>query len=281
MTTGLSKDRLMAADAVDAAVDYMKPMDERPVRYLCEPPAGEPEMNWQFDTHHVPIRNARRLLDHLSLEKQGFVVHRRKPPTVDFDNEEQVRATYYPEVEQIVRDLTGAFSVRAFDHNVRSGSKEERRKRGAFPPARNVHADYTLRSGPQRLRDITGHDLPGDGATSVQIINVWRPIRHAVEDDALALCDAESVALSDLVATDLRYVDRTGEFYSVMFSPRHRWYYVPRMAPDEMLVFKCFDSRNPSRVNCVPHVAFHDPDAPLNAAPRESIEVRTMAFFEE
>lgn len=277
MTTSLSEDR---QKVVDAVVAYMKPMGERPVRYLCEPPAGKPEMNWEFDPHCVRIRNARTVLDQLSLEKQGFVLHRRKPPAIDFDNEEQVRSIYYPEVEQIVRKLTGASSVVVFDHNVRSGSKEERRKRGAFPPARNVHADYTLRSGPQRLRDVAGRDFPGDGAGHAQIINVWRPIRHAVEDDALAVCEAESIAQRDLVATDLKYTDRTGEFYSLTFSPEHRWYYVPRMEPEEILVFKCFDSRDPSRANCVPHVAFKDSNAPLDAAPRESIEARTMAFFE-
>lgn len=281
MTTRINQETSSRSDAIDAELSYMQPMAEKPVRYLCEPPPRTPEMNWQFDRRQVRMRNARMVLDQLSLEKQGFVVHRRNPPAIDFDDEQQVRSIYYPEVEQIVRDVTGASSVLVFDHNVRSGSKEERRKRGAFPPARNVHADYTLKSGPQRLRDITGRDFAGSGTEYAQIINVWRPIRHAVEDDALALCDAASIAESDLAATDLKYVDRTGEFYSVTFSPRHRWYYVPRMEPDEIFVFNCFDTRNPSRTNCVPHAAFHDPDAPLNAAPRESIEVRTLAFFEE
>ena len=44
------------------------------------------------------------------------------------------------------------------------------------------------------------------------------------------------------------------------------------------MLFKCFDSTDRTRANCVPHSAFHDPMAPPNAAPRESIEVRTVAF---
>jgi hypothetical protein len=81
------------------------------------------------------------------------------------------------------------------------------------------------------------------------------------------------------VPTDLIYADRAGEFYNLTLSPKHRWFYFPRMRRDEALVFKCFDSSDSTRANCVPHSAFHDPAAPPNAAPRESIEARTVAFY--
>jgi hypothetical protein len=267
-------------DVVEATLAYLKPMAKKPVRYLCEPPPGEPEMNWETDFHRVFIRDARMIAGQPSLEREGFLLRRADVPGIDFDDEAQVRSSYYPEIEQIVRAVTNATSVIAFDHNVRSGSKEARKMRRAFPPARNVHADYTFKSGPQRIRDIAGRDLPGSGTGYAEIINVWRPLNHQVETDALAVLDAESVAQDDLLATDLKYADRTGEFYSVTFSPRHRWYYFSRMDPEEMLIFKCFDSRDAARANCVPHVAFEDPDAGFGARPRESIEVRTIALFD-
>jgi hypothetical protein len=100
-----------------------------------------------------------------------------------------------------------------------------------------------------------------------------------VEDDALAVCDTQSVGQSDLIATDLIYADRAGEFYNLIFKPEHRWYHFPRMRREEALIFKCFDSSDSERANCVPHSSFHDPEAPANAAPRESIEARTVAFY--
>jgi hypothetical protein len=48
------------------------------------------------------------------------------------------------------------------------------------------------------------------------------------------------------------------------------------MEPDEVMVFANFDSRN---TLVVPHSAFYDPTAAADAPPRESIEVRTIAFL--
>ena len=50
------------------------------------------------------------------------------------------------------------------------------------------------------------------------------------------------------------------------------------MRADEALLLKCYDSdAGPARFTA--HTAFDDPTSPEDAAPRESIEVRTLAFF--
>jgi hypothetical protein len=46
----------------------------------------------------------------------------------------------------------------------------------------------------------------------------------------------------------------------------------------EALLLKCFDSKTDGRARFAPHSAFSDPTAPSDAAPRESIEVRTLVF---
>ena len=107
-------------------------------------------------------------------------------------------------------------------------------------------------------------------------INVWRPVKGPVQDEALALLDAQSVAATDLVPTDLLYTDRTGEFYNVTFNPAHRWYYFRHMEADEVMLLANFDSL---ANKIVPHSAFSDPTACSDAPPRESIEVRTIAVF--
>ena len=78
---------------------------------------------------------------------------------------------------------------------------------------------------------------------------------------------------------DLKYRERTGEIYVMRHSPSHRWYYFPHMQPDQALLLKTYDSETDGRARFMGHTAFEDPATPKNAQKRESIEVRTMAFF--
>ena len=72
--------------------------------------------------------------------------------------------------------------------------------------------------------------------------------------------------------------DRTGEVYSLVFNPSHRWFYFPRMEADEAMLLKCYDSDR-AGARFTAHSAFDDPTSPADSRPRESIEVRTLAFF--
>jgi hypothetical protein len=80
------------------------------------------------------------------------------------------------------------------------------------------------------------------------------------------------------VPSDLVYRDRVGETYGVAYNPAHRWYYAPDMQPTEALLLKCFDSKTDGTARFSPHTAFVDPTTPPDAAPRESIELRTLVF---
>ena len=162
---------------------------------------------------------------------------------------------------------------------MRNAAKAERDATAVREAVQRVHNDYTVKSGPQRVRDL----FPADEAEwllrhRVAMVNVWRPIRGPVRDMPLAVADAASIAFDDLVPSDLIYRDRVGETYGVSFSPRHRWFYFPEMTPDEALFIKVYDS-DARRARFSAHTAFADPTAPADAAPRESIEVRTFAFF--
>jgi hypothetical protein len=52
------------------------------------------------------------------------------------------------------------------------------------------------------------------------------------------------------------------------------------MMPEDVLLLKCYDSATDGRARFAPHTAFIDPTAPADAAPRESIEIRTLVFHE-
>ncbi len=68
------------------------------------------------------------------------------------------------------------------------------------------------------------------------------------------------------------------EGFNLQYSPRHRWWYAPQMAPEEILAFRLFDT-DEKRLQWTGHTAFDDPTSPADARPRESMEIRTISFF--
>jgi hypothetical protein len=269
---------LLQNDVVEADLTYLVPSGEKPFSYnFLPPPPGQPQRSGRYEPQRVAIRDARPIAWRLSLDRQGFALQRHVSRVTDFYDEPALSAIYYPEIESLVKSVTGASKVVVFDHTLRNGS--DSKAAGIREPVQRVHNDYTVKSGPQRVRDL----LPAAEAEALlqhrfAVINVWRPIRGPVLRSPLALCDAESMSPQDFIANDLIYRDRIGETYAVAHSPWHRWFYFPDMQTDEVVLIKCYDS-DTSRARFTAHTAFEDPTAPANAPPRESIEIRTLAFF--
>ena len=217
----------------------------------------------------------------MSLDREGFALLTHRSAVTDFADEDQLRRIYYPEAERLVADVTGAARVVIFDHTVRRRVSGRADREPGIPrrPSTRIHGDYSVKSGPQRVRDIMGEEAEMLLERRFAIVNVWRPIRGPLRDAPLALCDAQSVAPGDLVAADLVYRDRIGENYLMTYRPGHRWFYVPEMRADEVLLLKCYDSAEDGRTRFVPHTAFTDPTAPADIPARESIELRTFAFY--
>lgn len=109
-------------------------------------------------------------------------------------------------------------------------------------PAKRVHNDYTAWSSPMRVRQLMGDEAEELLKHRFAIINLWRPITGPVLESPLTLCDAQSLSEEDLVASDLKYPDRIGETYSVTYNPNQRYYYFPKMQPNEPVLIRCFDS---------------------------------------
>jgi hypothetical protein len=265
---------------VDATLNYLAPMAERPRNYTFDPPPGVPRSNSTHEAHTVPIHDARAVESDVSLDREGFAVLHYKSAVKDFWDEDEVRRVYYPEIQRVLAEATGASKVYIFDHTLRRRVRgvDDREAGAPRQPATRVHVDHTATSGPQRVRDFFGDEAEELLRGRVQVINVWRPIRGPLRDAPLAVCDAGSVAPEDLVPSDLVYQNRVGETYGVTYNPAHRWFYVPEMQPDEALLLKCFDSATDGRARFAPHTAFDDPTAPADVLPRESIEVRTLVF---
>ena len=225
----------------------------------------------------VTIENGRSL--DLSLEGNGFVLVRHATAVKDFFDPAEIRNVYTPEMERLVRELSGARRTMMFDHTLRSGDEREREARLIREPVLNAHNDYTEWSGPQRVRDL----LPGEAESLLKgrfaIIQVWRPINQPIRANPLALADARSVAPDDLLVSERRYPNRVGQTYRLRYNPAHRWFYFPELSRDEAIVFKVFDSATDGRARFTPHTSFADPATPPGAPPRQSIEARLLVFF--
>ncbi len=269
-----------AARLVEAQFHYIEEPSHKPGTYLHEGKPKEHAERAPADAvHTMPVLDARAVADTLSLDREGVCLVHHESRMRDFDDAEAVRTVYYPEVERLVKAATGAVRVLVFDHNVRSDNAQ-RHSPDVHPPVRFVHNDYTHASGPQRVRDLVPEEAEDLLMRRFAVVNVWKPISGPVRGAPLAVCSADSIAVEDLVPFDLIYRDRTGEIYTFLHNPRHRWFYVPEMRADEAMLLKCYDSAQDGRARFTAHSAFDDPTSPDDAPPRESIEARSLAFFD-
>ncbi len=228
----------------------------------------------------VALRNGRLLASGISLEQNGFVLVEHKTQVADFFDPGQLESIYYREVEQLIQRESGATRVVIFDHTLRSGNEAEREEKLIREPVMSAHNDYTEWSGPNRVREFLPDEAEDLLTRRFAIIQVWRAINQPIQTNPLALADAKSVAMEDLVVAERRYPHRVGQTYRLKYNSNHRWYYFPEMHRDEALVFKVYDSETDGRARFTPHTSFDDPSTPAGAPARQSIEARAFAFYD-
>src|SRR5882672_1330413 len=260
----------LEAGAVTAGLHYTVDTGVKPVNETFGPNNIRRRVSGEHEVRRVTIRNGRPLAHEFDLEVTGFEF---------VDHETQVRDFFDPEVEALIKKVSGASRIVVFDHTLRSGDEAEREAKLVREPVLNVHNDYTEWSGPQRVRELLPDEAEDLLRRRFAIIQVWRAINQPIQSNPLAIADARSLLPADLIRAERRYPHRVGETYRVGYNPEHRWYYFPRMRRDEALVFKVFDSAKDGRARFTAHSSFNDPNTPAGAPPRQSIEARTLAFF--
>jgi hypothetical protein len=262
-----------------ADIGYWDEAAGKPIAYAYEPVPGTEQLAWPTLAKPVSIYDARRMPVAATLDYNGFELIGAPSRVRNFYDPDEVASVYYREAERLLIELTGASRVVIFDHTIRArphselpGSERE--------PILRAHVDNTIKSGPQRIRDLLGsEEARARLSRRFAIVNLWRSIAGAVEELPLGVCCGRSVALRDLVPCEMRYADRTGEIYALGHNPGHLWFYYPGMGPDELLLFKNYDSEADDIVRFTPHSAFVDPTTAPDARRRESIELRTLIFW--
>jgi len=227
----------------------------------------------------VQIRDARRLNEEFKLETNGFELVKHPTKVRDFYDPDEMLSVYYKETEELIKTTSGATRVEVFDHTLRSSDYDFRSGKPVREPVRRVHNDYTEWSGPQRVRDL----IPGEADELLKyrfaIIQVWRGINKPIKSDPLCICDSRLLKGNQLYPSRRIYPDRVGETYVVTHSPEHEWLYFSEMTRDEAMVFKVYESAKDGRARWTAHTSFPLPNQDPIAHPRESCEMRALAFF--
>ncbi|KAJ0421292.1 hypothetical protein BJY00DRAFT_300947 [Aspergillus carlsbadensis] len=233
-------------------------------------------------------------LDQFTHDTNGFAYIRCPPPALtrawEYADPRKIEDVFLPECEAILRrEVEGADEVVIFDWKIRKRkSAKERRTRNPNLQgfAKQVHCDTLLTRdeiGTPTMQRIRNH-LPEEShhllSGRVRLINLWRPINAPVEDHPIAVCDGQSLDASKVLETDMIRGAYTGTMLYPLFEPdgsKYNWYYMSRQEPEDVLLFKGFDSEE-GKVKYTPHTSFIPLDSPLSPCPRVSIEVRALVF---
>lgn len=241
------------------------------------------------------IEDARQARD-TGLETSGFQLIQRPTSVSNFLDNEEVMRVYYEECKALAKELTGASVAFTYDHLIRepgrqiSGGGTDGQSYVTGTEAGGgyigtAHMDYTDNTTWSNYLALHKEQPPESPVRTISL-NFWRGLSPLVDDYPLAVCDARSVKEVDLFetvvygygASNYSWHDIGIETFSVKFSEDQRWFYYPLMRPDEVLVFKAYDSAGVVG-NACPHSAFSNPSANPGSPARRSIELRVLCFI--
>ncbi len=270
-----------ANQSVRSTLNYTIDNGVPPDYYFYEPDPPIEANPPGTDPRTVEIRDGWPSVDRFSVDREGFELKPFPEKFIRFDDDAVIKSVFYPQIVEFVRRHTGAHRVEVFDHTIRKRLPADLKQQTTVqrPAVLLVHSDYTVKSGPQRVRELLPAEAEALLERRVAFYNVWKPLYDRVDELPLAMCDATSATADDMLLMELKYRERTGEIYVMRYSSAHRWVYFPKMEPDQALLLKTYDSETDGRARFMGHSAFEDPSTPPGALKRESIEVRTMAFF--
>jgi hypothetical protein len=269
--------------SVRSTFNYTRDTGVVPEVYFYEPPQGTEVRSPGDDPHDMTVHDGWSRATAFSVDREGFALREFRSPFQQWDDNAAIRAQLYGDVSEFVRQEVGAKRVVIFDHTIRAKSNTKQQTNefttSQRAPVMLVHCDYTPNSGPLRVRQLLADEADELLNRRVAFFNFWKPFRRTVEERPLAMCDVTSSSPEDFITMKLRYRDRDGEIFVMRYAPKHRWWYFPRMTPEQAILLKTYDSETDGRARFIGHSAFEDPNTSPDAPMRESIEIRTMAFF--
>ncbi|KAL8418081.1 hypothetical protein RB594_001628 [Gaeumannomyces avenae] len=220
--------------------------------------------NFKTEEKEVNVYDARPLLRQLSLDTNGFEVHRlQSQPTYGDFSDYDKRST------RIRSTMRFANATKPFPYP-RAATYAHTQ------PALLTHVDVTQRSVESIVREVY------PGAAENILKGRIQCIRGPVEDWPLAVCDAalnqraghvfSPGIVGFLCRLSLNPTNCTSDN-----NPSQRWFYLSRQEDSEVLLFNAVDS-DPARAAPVAHGAIPLPLTSANPIPRESIDARILVI---
>ncbi|KAF6807770.1 hypothetical protein CSOJ01_07972 [Colletotrichum sojae] len=269
-------------DTITVDIPYVKRNDDGQIPNHAQMFSHDAEF---LDLQPAEVRNVRATDQKFSIPTTGFQYAKLDaPPEIDYLDDEQVRKTYFPMLEKLLKEELGASEVRAFHHVVRNTPYEDgmpyTRKHRC--PARRPHVDVTGAFAPI-LMSWDCPDMHADvhvrsPGKRWQMVNAWRPL-GTVRRNPVTVASTASMAWEDYLVVPQPEVGPGVEGYWLQ-SPRdegrrHEWWYMAEQTPEEVLLFLQHDSAGEQ---VVAHTSFSLP-GPVPPEPRESIEVRLFVVY--
>lgn len=305
---------------METTARYLRPLPDgqTPFTYAYKPAHETRLVLYPLKNERVAIDDVRGVWDSTSVNKPslnedglelvvGIALGRGLDNSRgDYDDDGKVEAVYYPQVTELLKNLIEADGKRkvkktvVFDHTIRRrkdlGAKIKGNSANGVSvnpkerePVGSVHGDYTVKSGPQRVRDLVG----GEEAEKLlkenrwAIVNIWKPLKGPIYDAPLAfVAPGTFEPEKDFLPHRLIYPDRVGETLAIKHNPAHRFVYYSQMTPDCAWAFKTYDSQTGVE-KVAPHTGIDEPNPevrklqPTSGKGRESIEVRILVFWDD
>lgn len=245
-----------------------------------------PDLDEPMVSYDVDIRNARPIINELSLDREGFTLVQRKTSWANEFDADSLRDKYLEEMVPFVMDYFGASWVvpKRDAIIVRTPGQALPPQEGHRPLVKNMaagwaHVDYSRVAGPMmaaREDQIQGNAVRP--YSRLMIIQAWHILSPPPQDFPLAVCDGSSVPDDDLLQINYNKFGIKHKAWHAYFSDRQRWYYFPEMTSDEFILFKGYDSED--NYPRVIHAAFDNRRAYPNAKPRKSVEGRFFVYYD-
>jgi hypothetical protein len=258
-------------------------------------------MNYAEATGTVPvdvsIRNGRTDAPG-SWQTHGFELLNHTSAITDWDDDEMIAKTHYPEIVELARSQTGCDHVVIASHIRRNPEQFEIHP--DLGPISFVHSDYAENYGgliknvyqteKEAIQGLAAKGISQElvaNASRWLILQFWRNVGPIKMDLPIAFCDAQSVDPADVRAMPVSNYAGTGFDFDTLgvaapaTPDQHRWYSFPQLNEKEVIAFRTWDSEqiNKGEPYWTPHSAFRDPEVAIGKPARRSIELRATCLF--
>lgn len=276
--------------SVEAEIGYLLPTSTINRRFCTR----HADVNTgRYRNYPVTVRDGQEVADGFQADVHGFQYLREPSGINDYSSPSVFLADYEQSQVSMLKRFLGADQIASLGSMLRTAGDQQARDMG--PPASEAHVDFETSAAHAYARIIYEKNFPeGPGFSRFVASSLWRPISQPPHDWPLAVCDFRSVGPNEGTRNAMVVVDTMPteeEMFAPIegedklpaasifpFNPEHCWWFFSGMTPDEALFIKFHDSDHARAWRCI-HSAFHNPATP-QANIRESIELRTMAYFQ-